>query len=152
VIRKATVDDLPCFMRLAAEMHRESRFRDWSFDEGKVGTLFLKMVQDPDSFVWVACEDDVVIGGLVGMVYEQWFSTERVAQDLGLFLHPAHRGGLNALRLVKAFKAWATEQGARDCELGVNTGVEPQRTGAFLQCLGFREVAQLYSMEVRPCA
>lgn len=152
MIRPATIDDLPALMRLAIEMHRESRFRDWSFDEGKVGTLFLRLIQDADSFVWVAADSaGRAFGAMVGCVFEHWFSTERCAQDFGLFVMPDRRGGLAAFRLVRRYIAWAAERGAREVDLGVNTGVTPEATGRLLECAGLRRVATLYS-KVLACA
>ena len=146
MIRPAVVDDLPRLMYLAVEMHRESRFRDYEFDEGKVGTLILRLISNPDgnAFAWVGEANSQVVGGLLATLYESWFSTQLVASDYGLFLHPKHRGGVLAMRLVKEYKAWAARHGA-DCELGCNTGVDPDRYDRFVQCMGFRPVAKLYS-------
>lgn len=146
MIRPAVVDDLPRLMYLAGEMHRESRFRDYPFDEGKVGTLILRLIKNVDGhgFAWVAVASDQVVGGLLATLYQSWFSTQLVASDFGLFLHPKHRGGVLAMRLVKQYKAWAKDQGA-DCELGCNTGVNPEAYDRFVQCMGFRPVAKLYS-------
>jgi GNAT superfamily N-acetyltransferase len=146
MIRPAVVDDLPRLMVLAMEMHRESRFADYPFDEGKVGTLILRLITNPEGtgFAWVAVVGDQVVGGLLATLYESWFSTQLVASDYGLFLHPKHRGGMLAMRLVKQYKAWAKEAGA-DCELGCNTGVNPDAYDRFVQCMGFRPVARLYT-------
>jgi hypothetical protein len=35
-----------------------------------------------------------VIGGMAGMVTQSWFGNDMVANDLALFIHPDHRGGL----------------------------------------------------------
>lgn len=146
MIRPAVVDDLPRLMFLAVEMHRESRFRDYAFDEGKVGTLILHLISNPDGrgFAWVAEANGQVVGGLLATIYESWFSRQLVASDFGLFLHPKYRGGVAAMRLVKQYKAWAASHGA-DCELGCNTGVNPEMYDRFVQCMGFRPVARLYT-------
>lgn len=147
MIRPAVIADLPRLMVLAAEMHRESRFRDYPYDEGKVATLISHLVanRDGDCFAWVAEVDAEVVGTMMATVYESWFSSARVASDYGLFLHPKHRGGTTAGRLVKRYKQWGREQGARDIEMGCNTGVAPEAFDAFIKFMGFRETARLYT-------
>lgn len=146
MIRPAVVDDLPRLMFLAVEMHRESRFRTYPFDEGKVGTMYLRLIENAsgDCFAWVAEAGNGVVGGLMAQIYEPHFSTQRVAGDYGLFLHPKHRGGVAAMRLVKQYKRWAEEQGAIP-ELGNNTGVNPEMYDRFVRAMGFRPVATLYA-------
>lgn len=147
MIRAATMDDLPALMRLAGDMHLESRYAHRPLNEGKLAKLFVRLVTDQDGFLWVAVGDDgVTIGALAAMAFEHWCHDVRVAMDFGLFLHPNHRGGLAAARLVKQCMAWATDMGV-ELDMGVTTGVEPEKTGRFLQCLGFKPAGTLYTME-----
>lgn len=147
MIRPATLDDLPALMRLAGDMHQESRYAHRRLNEGKLAKLFVRMVSDEDGFIWVAIGDDgVTIGALAAMAFDHWCHDVRVAMDFGLFMHPNHRGGLAAARLVKRCKEWAADLGV-ELEMGVTTGVQPEKTGRFLQCMGFRPVGTLYTME-----
>lgn len=147
MIRPAIADDLPRMMFLAVTMHQESpRYRDIPFDEGKVGSLLLKLMQSEDGFLWVAEElGRGVVGALAATAYELWFSTARVAGDFGLFMHPDFRGGLAAARLVRRYREWGKEQGLVGTDLGHTTGIEPDRYDRFIRCLGFEETGRLYT-------
>lgn len=148
MIRRATQDDLPRLLELAAAMHAESRFRIYRFVPEKVSVLLEQAIggQLP-SVVLVAERDGAVVGGIVGLCTEQWFSDQLVAQDLAIFMEPRHRGGMAAARLIGAFVEWATEQGAVTTELGINTGVEVERTALLYGRLGLRLTAHLYVKE-----
>lgn len=148
MIRQAVIDDLPDIVRLAVQMHNESRFMKFLFHEEKVRAFLSTLIDAPDGFLWVADDGDgEVIGAMAATVFELWFSSDRIAQDVGLFVRPSRRGTSAAAALVDRYLVWARERGAVDAEIGVSTGVHPDRTGAFLQRLGGREVGRLYSWE-----
>ena len=137
-------------LALAAEMHAESRFSRFAFVPEKVRAMLATLIVADDGFLWVFDDGDV-IGALAATVFEHWFSSDRVAQDVGLFVRPDRRGGAAAAALIDRYIVWAHERGAVDVELGVNTGVRPERTGKLLERLGARLVGWLYSWE-GPCA
>ncbi|MCC7462925.1 MAG: GNAT family N-acetyltransferase [Gammaproteobacteria bacterium] len=138
---------MPALLALATAMHAESRFSRFGFETEKVRGFLSVLVEADDGFLWVSEADGQVIGALAATVFEHWFSRDRVAQDVGLFVRQDQRGAGAAAALVDRYLAWAQERGAIDAELGVNTGIHPERTGALLQRLGAREVGRLYSWE-----
>lgn len=144
-IRPATVADVSRLLALAGDMHRESRFRDYPFDEVKVGRLLLQLIQSEQGFAWVAEHaEGGVVGGMLAATYESWFSSVVIASDYALYLDPKYRGTLAAARLVQRYRHWAGERGAV-CELGCNTGVNPEGYDRFIRGLGFTEAARLYT-------
>lgn len=149
MIRAATTFDIPRLLDLARAMHAESRFADrYPLAEDKLATMLEGAIL---SRVWCALvveRDGEVIGGFVGYVSEQWFSRAKVAQDVALFIEPSRRGGMEAVRLIQSFAAWGRDQGAIDIEIGVNTGVQMERTGRLLAAAGFNLVGQLYTKGV----
>lgn len=148
MIRRATPDDLPRLLELAALMHAESRFRVYRFVPEKVEALLAQAIEGAlPGVVFVAERDQVVVGGAIGLCTEQWFSDQLVAQDLAIFMDPRHRGGMAAARLIAAFVEWAGAQGAVTTELGINTGVEVERTALLYGRLGLRLAAHLYVKE-----
>lgn len=152
MIRPAVIDDLPALLRLAELMHSESRFAGrYPFDHYKARELLDTAIWHPAWVVWVAEKDGELVGGLVGTISEQWFSRELVVQDLAVFVKPDARGGFIAARMVRLFHEWAVDRGAVDCEIGVNTGVHPERTGELLKAAGFEQVGQLYSKRANEC-
>lgn len=148
MIRDMTGADVPEVLSLARLMHAESRFASrFPFDEHKVHGMLAHAIESDAFAAWVADDSDQLAGGFVGLATEQWFSAAIVAQDLAMFVRPERRGACVGVQFVERFKAWARERGAVACEIGVNTGVAPGRTGSMLKACGMTDVGTLYSME-----
>ena len=63
--------------------------------------------------ILLAEHDGNAIGMLMGIMNPIWFApSTRCAVELAWWIEPEHRGGMHAIRLVKAFEDWAKEQGA----------------------------------------
>jgi GNAT superfamily N-acetyltransferase len=146
MIRHATLEDLPRILDLAQVMHMESRFKDIPHSREKVELIFTRLIEGA-GLILVAEKNGKVIGAIAAAVIELWFSTGKVGQDFGLFIHPEHRGGMLAARLVKGYEDWAKSQGAHAAELGINTGLQLEKTGQLLAHLGYTTVATLHAKE-----
>ncbi len=71
------------------------------------------MLTLPDSLVLVAEVDDEIVGGLVGLIGPMWFNpAARVATELAWWVAEEHRGSSAAIRLYRAFEAWAWDRNA----------------------------------------
>lgn len=144
-IRKARPDDLERMLDLGELMHTESRYAAMSFNRNKVRALLRTMIQG--GFAMVAEREGRIIGGFVGMVTEHWFSDDKLASDIALFIEPESRGSMSVVRLIDAFLTWARQQGAAVIDLGINTGVHTNQTGQLYERLGGRLAGLLYSFE-----
>ena len=146
-VRPATVDDLDALLVLARTMHCEAPgYRDWRFDDDKVDDLLRKLIGGHGCLL-VAEVDAVIVGGIAGICTAHWFSDEKVATDLALFIDPERRNGTTAVRLVNAFVAWAQLVGARRVQLGVTTGVHPDATARLYQACGLAPSGQLFAKD-----
>lgn len=146
MIRPATLDDLPALLAMGEAMHAESRYRVLAFDRGVLANTLSALLASDIGFLWVA-EQDRVVGVLAAVCMQHWCSTERVAADLALYVEPPHRGGLAVVRLVKQYKRWAAEHGAKLTDLGVSTGVDPERTASLFDRIGFPRFGTIHSAE-----
>lgn len=141
----ATVADLPAICVLGRAMHQESTFAPMDYDLERVKET-LGGLMDKSQFVVVAeGTNGDVIGGMAGMVTQSWFGNDMVANDLALFIHPDHRGGMLAARLIKTFVKWARLAGAKQIRPGVMTGSEAAQ--ALYEKLGFRRCGATFVME-----
>lgn len=71
------------------------------------------LLTDSGNVVLVAELDGKVIGGIAGMLTGTWFNPyARVATELAWWMDEGHRGGTAAIRLYRAFEAWAQRAGA----------------------------------------
>jgi GNAT superfamily N-acetyltransferase len=148
MIRVATVHDLPALVSLGAFLHDESpRFRQRSFDPVKCGE-HLKMLIDGAGVVFVADHHGVVVGAFAGGIAVDWYGHHKTAFDYSIMVHPTHRQGILAVRLLTAFKVWAKEMGADCVQCGITTGIKPQETARLYQALGFELIGQLFEQEV----
>lgn len=125
---------------MARAMHEESpRYRGMTFSEKKA----IAMIDNYASWfstggAFVAELDGQRIGMIAGAVTEHFFTEDKFATDFVVYVKPEHRGSSAAVRLIKAFEEWATEQGVKEICLGVSTEVDPERTVCLYERLGYR--------------
>lgn len=135
-VEVATPDDAPRLAALGWEMHQESSYRDQPYDEAKVRTLMMRLIGGA-GVVFVVRRDGQIVGGIAGGVTENWFNDERIAFEYGLFIEPAARHGITAMRIVLAFCKWCEIKGARRVRVGITTGVQVEGTAALYRMCGF---------------
>jgi hypothetical protein len=140
--------DVIPLVELGRSCHFESRFSRLPYDAERVSQRFMHMIEQPLSttfFVAAKHASGSVHGLMIGSVDEYFFCRERVASSIFLLVHPEHRGGLAAIKMVLAFRAWAHARAAAEVYIGVASGVQMQRTGRFLSKLGLQLSGGNYS-------
>lgn len=147
MIRPAEERDVEELVSLGRLLHDLSSYREFGYSDEKVAKLLSQLIASPDGCVFVSEQRGEIVGGFAGGITEQWFSTDVVAFDLSLFLHPQKRSGFTAIRLVRAFIAWAKSKGAREIQLGITTGMNEDGTSELYRSLGFEHRGTLFRME-----
>jgi len=97
--------------------------------------FFIRLAED---------EEGDLLGFIVGHVYERWFTRDLSASDQMIFVMPDARGKGVAKDMLKAFVAWANEQGAVKKFLGDTLGIDPEASHALYTGAGFRPTGNLY--------
>lgn len=143
MIRPANHADIPGLVEMGAVMHAESRYSRMTYDPAKVAVV-LGMILERGA-VFVAERDGEIIGGFAGVVEEHWFSSDKVATDLALFVQPGKRGSLAAVQLLKAFLVWASEKGAVMTDILINTGVRTEQTAKLFSLCGGEQAGYVFS-------
>lgn len=140
-VRTATEADIPALIAMGRKMHAESpRFKSLAFSAEKCEALIRRLLDplpQPPGTVLVAVEGPQVVGMMGGFVVEHFFSHDRYASDLVVYVAPGHRGGSAFVRLVFAFEDWAASRGACEIVLGVSTELNPEATVAMYERLGY---------------
>lgn len=138
-IRRATEEDFPHMLSMALAMHSESpRYRDIQVSHKKLSMIMERMHQHPEiGALLVAEKDDEVIGMMWGYVDEFFFSEERYATDILLYVMREHRGGRAAYKLVKAFEEWCYDKNVRCIQPGVSTGIDNDGYARFYERIGY---------------
>ena len=148
MIRPATIDDIPRLVELGRAFHTESpEYREISFDENKTVETLAGLINGM-GVVFVAISGGHIQGGIAGMVSEFWFSRERVAIDLALFIEPSSRHGLLALKLILTFKSWARNVGATQVKMGITTGINVDGTRRLYQSTGLEECGIMFKERI----
>ncbi len=147
MIRKATINDLEEMILLGFDMHQESRWQVMDFNVEKVARFFTSCIDSSDYLVIVSEEAGKLIGGFVGYAMPHWFSDDVMAGDFALFIHPDHRGGLVAIKLIKHFVEWAKGKNAILIQLGISTGVNLEKTSRLYERLGFEKMGIMFDLK-----
>lgn len=148
-IREMTEGDLHVVTDLGLDMHKESWFSEFDFDITKAQTIWHRKVAQPDRWcLFVAEENDKIIGVFAGFANEHFFGNDLVSGDLILYVDPQHRGGTAAPRLIQAYEKWARSVGVKEIHIGVATGVNVERTARLFEKLGFGDRAYVFRKKV----
>lgn len=142
MIRLATREDIPVLLTLGRQMHSEGLLRTITLDEAKVEATLLYCIGE--GFLQVNEGREGVDGVLAGHIAEFWFSHEKLASDLALFVRPNRRGSIAAVRLVQAFVAWGMEKAVREICLSQSTGVRVEEFAHLLTGMGFAHVGGVF--------
>lgn len=146
IVRPATMEDMPAVIGMAAQFHAESPvFSPQPFDPVKVHQLVAAAIGDDD---WLALVAFASGGELVGMglffAMESFFGPSLEVGDLAFYVAPTRRGSLAAAGIMERLLSWAEAKGAYSVDLGVNTGINPEKAGQFFEHCGLGLKGQLY--------
>lgn len=137
--RPATIDDLPALLNLGAIMAAElPHYARMPYAPHKVEKFIGGLIESEDGFVHVAIYGNQIVGCMAGMVTEHWMSEARLATELTVYMLPEYRGSRDALRMIRAFIAWAPTRGAITTNLGICSDINVERTAAFYERIGLR--------------
>lgn len=132
---------------MGAAMHAESRYARFAINLKKGEQFFRSLLTKENALVLV--DGDPVCAMFVGYVNAFWWGNDLESHDLLLYVVPERRGGTHAVKLIKAYVAWAEEKGASDIKIGVSTGIEYERTVRLFERMGFRPFSNSCELEPR---
>lgn len=110
-VRQAKIQDRDEFVRLANLFLTESSY-PIKMNLMKLMTSFLRAIELDEIVLFVAEDNNKLVGMLVGVVNESLFSNDKIASELAWFVEKEYRGTSMALRLLAEFEKWAKLQ---DC-------------------------------------
>lgn len=154
-IRFATLADIPACVDLGYRIQRSTRLSRFPYDrevvEKNLRSLIITGQQHRRSHCLLLVEDaeGKVVGGLIGCIESHLFSHRPVANLIAYGVHPRHRMSGAAVRLLKAFVEWAKRRGVDEVNVGVNSGVDIDRTERFMKKMGFAKTGGNYAMRLK---
>lgn len=145
-IRRIVEADRAALLEFMRAMHSESpRFANIMFSEAKAAHLVGFLLSDPRAAAFIAVKDGEPLGMVGGLKVEYTFSTAKHVVDFGLYVAPEHRGGLTAVKLLKAFENWGWEDPeVHEFLMGISTGLWAERTGRLYAMLGYTPQGYTY--------
>ncbi len=130
-------DEEQCLL-LGEALLQESSLRFLPMDRGKVSKLLFDSILFPeDSLCLVAELDGKLVGYFFGRMQRYYFCDELMATDLWVYVSPEHRGSKAATGFIKKFNVWAEAHGAREVMVSPSTGIQTDRTVAWLNHMAF---------------
>ena len=135
--RTATFDDLPPLVELARVYHAE-RADGLPFDADFVREQFRKFCIDTvDGICIVPEQDGRIVGFLAATVTTEFCAPIRIAAALSLYVHPDHRGRLDAL--LDDYELWARWKGCVKASLSHAVAADARRNEAFARLYARRD-------------
>lgn len=140
MIRPAKMDDADALWDLALRMHAESNYLELEPSE----VMFRKFVSamiglnGEQARILVAERDSKLIGFHIGYIANPFWSMDRIGHDAMMYIDQDHRGGMTAMRLIKAFEDWAVQQGAKQIRPGISVGGPIDRVARLYHAAGYQ--------------
>lgn len=91
IIRDATQEDVEEILNLSEIFWNEIN-SPLKLNKQKVMKFVNYVIFNSDSTIRVCVVENIIVGGCILSISESMFSSEKVVQELGWFVHPDHRG------------------------------------------------------------
>ncbi|HLJ44681.1 MAG TPA: GNAT family N-acetyltransferase [Bryobacteraceae bacterium] len=145
----ANAGEVETLIDLGERMHDETAYAFLPYDRGKVRRVIEAYLANPASAcVLVARSENTPVGMLVGYLSVYDFCDETIASDSVIYVLPEFRSWRAASGLIRAFRDWAAQRGAREVCLGVSSNVEVARTTKLYERLGLTYIGGTFKQRL----
>jgi GNAT superfamily N-acetyltransferase len=121
MIRKATLADVPRLVELIVQFITTTDYKDYvRVNSPQIRCMYVRLVQDNNSVVFVSEVDDKVIGLIAMVKYNHPLSGDLVAGELAWWVEPVHRG--HGIELFKAAEKWSHDNKVSSIAMTAPTG------------------------------
>lgn len=153
-VRPAVEADIPALVEMGRMLHAESpRYARMTFDADKVKRLAQRLIGSPLTApadgLFVAENDERVIGMVAGHIVDLFFTYDKIATDYTFYVRPEHRRGRAAVLLLNAFEAWALKHDIVDIMPGASTAIATPAVKSFYEKRGYELSGYLFRKQVR---
>ena len=144
-VRFATPADLPELVDMARQAHLESRYAWMSFNARNCWRFLVERLTLSSACVMVAQRDGVLIGGLVADTQTHWFSGTHCASLRVLYVLPAHRGGLDAVKMLHGLRQWANNRQCAELRIEETFMAPDAKLERLMRKLGYQATGKAWS-------
>lgn len=139
--------DIAAMISLGRLLHAESSFRKHPFDAARLLKFGRMALANGNPGLIAAERAGHMVGMAIVMMGEHYFSADKTATVQLLYVVPQARGGMAAVKLLRAIRSWAAGAGAGDLHVNVTTAIAPDKTDRFLRRMGFQQTGGNYVLE-----
>lgn len=151
-IRPATMDDVPAIVEMAKRFYPESPYPTIYGDmpaEQAAGLAIVAMQGMAEhgivpGVMLVAEHGGALVGMLCAHIDPATFTPAVIAAELVWWVEPEHRGGMTAVRLLRAGEAAARERGADVFNMAA-LATSPEEAHQILQRMGYAPTHTIYT-------
>jgi GNAT superfamily N-acetyltransferase len=147
MIRPVRSTDIPELVELGRSMHQLGIYADYNFDPAKLASHVKKFTISPDAMGFVYVKDGKVEGAILGYLDRHYFGHDLIAVQSGFFIQPESRGGLAAIRLMKAFHRWAKDHDVSCIVFATSQAGKDDRWLKFCENMGYEHVGYVFHMK-----
>ena len=151
VVRRAMIDDLTAYVRLAQAFHTASPMRETaSFDVEGYSAFYVDALENPLMALWVAELDGAVVGITGALFYSLYFSpSTKIVQELWWWLNPDARGSGLGKQMFLAIEDWAVAQKASAVFMIALENTDSETMSAVYERFGYRPIERTFMKGVR---
>jgi hypothetical protein len=143
MIRLGGHEDINQIIEIGQKVIDSSLTFDCSIDVKKASKLLRRSISDKNMELFVAQEADQVVGFLLAIKDEHWFSKTSYGTDLAFCVLPEHVD--QGVWLFRRFMRWCKTQNL-PVMMGLSTGMDVNgRTGAMYEKHGLNQIGGIYA-------
>lgn len=140
-VRRATRADVDAIVAMGLRFQADSSYAAYLRATAEtMRALTLAVISNDASVLFVAEQDDAIIGMIAATLCANPMSGELVGTEVVWWMDPEARGGRTALRLVRAAENWARDCGAVVFQMAAPTA----KVGHFYGVLGYDAIETHY--------
>jgi len=145
-VREATHEDLFELLMIGYEFIKEGPDHLKPFDKELLEERLTNIIDNEDYVALVLDVNGSVEGVIIGGCIAPWMMSEKFAVELAWFVRKSSRDGRGAIKLVKAYEAWAKSKGVTKVCMSDLTKI--QSLGKLYKRLGYSLTETSYIKEV----
>ena len=147
MIRTIGIDELGAVEEAAREFYAASRFLG-SFRLERFCAIWELLLTSGAGVIFAEDCDGEIVGVIGGIVHQEIYGEEVIAEEFFWFVREAFRGA--GVRLYRRFEDWARERGASEIQMVHLFDSMPDRVAKFYLRSGFEPVEMRYRKALVP--
>jgi GNAT superfamily N-acetyltransferase len=155
-LRELTEEEFPVILPYGQAFFDE--YKDFIDDADFNPTHFLESAQHlylwSELTVFGLWDQEKFVGGLAATIQESVFSKTRIGREIFFYVDPAYRRGMNAKRLIDAYRAWGVANNLRYCYMiHLHKGPLEEKLARLYTLCGFQKIETAYRLDLKesPC-